>query len=321
MKLGTMEFWSVPLGILAGFFSVTAFFIANSPSEFYYQTVFSQFSYRVGGNIQPFFAQISKLPEGLSSITTFPNDMLSDTISMLCVILAVVWIVLLLIKTRANFTRSNLFLLVTMSTSLALCSLFNPFGAMRYMAPLFIFLPLAIASFIPDIDCKSVSGRLALKSRGEKAMLIITALLIVLFSAGTLAMHRNYSYVEAGNITCEEQSYLEAIAYLKQAGAENVYSMNPVLIALAPELTSNVEFDAYGYLFTSGHSPESLIENQIAAGVDYVVIDTFLTRLISQKAKMQEFMKLLEQNGTLVKVITPSNPELLQIKIYSLQGN
>jgi hypothetical protein len=134
-------------------------------------------------------------------------------------------------------------------------------------------------------------------------------------------MHRNYSYVEAGNITCEEQAYRETIAYLKQAGAKNVYAMNPVLIALAPELTSNVEFDAYGYLFTAGHSPESLIENQIAAGVDYVVIDTFLTRLISQKAKMQEFMKLLEQNGTLVKVITPGNPELLQIKIYSLQGN
>jgi hypothetical protein len=63
-----------------------------------------------------------------------------------------------------------------------------------------------------------------------------------------------------------------------------------------------------------------LIKEQLADGVDYIVVDAFGSMLAITQPQMREFMQQVEQQGTLIKIITPENFTALGERIYSFSN-
>jgi len=259
------------------------------------------------------------LPQALTQLFSFPNGLLTDTISTLSIATAAVVLVVLLIKVRQNHARTSQFLLTNLLISLPLCAIFNPFGELRYFTSAFIFMLLAIASFTPLVNSKLASTQLSLKLLWGNTPIIILTILLVIFLGGTLALSQNYNYSGTGKITYEEIAYRDTIDYLKQLRANKIWA-SPIIPALDPELITTSKFDTFGYMFVIGTPVETLIKEQLADGVDYIVVDAFGSMLAITQPQMREFMQQVEQQGTLIKIITPENFTVLGERIYSFSN-
>ena len=292
-------------GTVGGFILVTGFFIAVAPHEFFNQTLLSQLGYRVGDTMGGIIGRISLLIS--SGITTDKVNLLSMAFTL------GVFLALLI---RRKFTRANIFLLATLFVSIPLCATFDPFGAIRFFAPAFIFALLAMASFTPNLNTELLASKLTAQAVLKIAGLIVALLVILASITGTVTLMRQYNFMGPGQRTYEEQAYSETISYLKEVGAEKVYSLSPIVPALSPKLSTGLEFDTFGLLLVLRQTPETVVKYQLAEGVDYMMLDAF--QLLGLRAReLNELAIEVCQQGTLVKRIVPGELPILGIEIYA----
>jgi 4-amino-4-deoxy-L-arabinose transferase-like glycosyltransferase len=295
-------------GIVAGFILVTGFFIIIAPHEFFNQTLLSQLGYRVGDTMGGIIERISLL---ISSGTT------TDKVNLLSLVFALGVFLALLI--RRKFTRANIFLLVALFVSIPLCATFAPFGAIRFFTSVFIFALPAMASFIPSLDMELLVGRMTKQTALQIAGLIVVLLVILASTIGTVTLMRQYNFMGPEKLTYEEQAYSEAISYLEEVGARKVFSLSPIVPALAPELSTSPEFDTFGLLLVLGQTPENVVKYHLEEGVDYMMLDAF--QLLGLRAReLNELATEVRRQGTLVKAIVPGELPVLGIEIYATPG-
>ena len=291
-------------GIVAGFILVTGFFIAIAPHEFFNQTLLGQLGYRVGDTTGGIIGRFRFI--GLSTTTDLVN--IVSLVFPLGVFLALI--------IRRKFTRANIFLLATLFVSIPLCATFDPFGAIRFFAPAFIFALPAMASFTPSLNMELLAKKLTAQAALKSAGLIVALLVILASTIGTVTLMRHYNFMGPEKLTYEEQAYSEALSYLEEVGAEKIYSLSPILPALSPELSTSPEFDTFGLLMVLRQTPETVVKYQLAEGVDYMMLDAF--QLLGLRAReLNELAIEVCQQGTLVKRIVPGELPILGIEIYA----
>jgi 4-amino-4-deoxy-L-arabinose transferase-like glycosyltransferase len=291
-------------GIVAGLILVAGFFIAIAPQEFLNQTMLSQLGYRVGDTMGTIIEKFIFFDSG----TTTTKVNILSLVFPLGVFLA------LLI--RRNFSRANIFLLAAMFVSIPLCATFDPFGEVRYFTSAFIFALFAMASFAPPLEAKLLANRMTRQSALKSAGLIVALLVILASIGGTVTLMRQYNFMGPEQITYEEEAYGEALDYLEEVGTEKVYSLNPIVPALSPELSTSLEFDTFGLLFVLKQTPETVIAYQLEERVDYLIVDAF--QLLGLRGReVAELTAEIRQQGTLVKEIIPGELPILGLEIYA----
>lgn len=303
------EIWLLAAGAVAGFMLVTGFFLAKYPHEFISQTLSSQIGFRVGniplenyaGVLNPFQINWTK------------------PITNLCIYLVILVFIALLIRRR--FTNANLFLFVGLWISLTLSFFFNSFGQIRYFVSPFIFALFSIESFIPALDFKSISRQLTFKTLRYNSGFITALALLLLCTAGILTLLKNdYNYMGPSGITYEEQANRETVAYLESLGARKVYSLDPIIPALSPQINSTLDFDTFGMLAVLKNTPDDILKLETDSGIDYIIINSVPRLLGLSTGEFGDLALKVSQNARLVKTIVPGELPIFQVEVYALYG-
>ncbi len=311
------EFWILIAGIIAGFLMVTGYFIIKTPRLFFDQTLFSQLGYRVGNRFETISLKLARLSPGIHQILAFSRGTFAETISTLCVLLCIVLFIVLLFKKKRS--KSDIFFLVTGLISLILCSFFNPIGETRYFVSFYLFILLAIVIFVPALNIDQAKQQITFHSLRSNITFIVTCLLLIFFLGSTIILRMDYNFLNSTNLTYEEQTYKETIAYLESVKAKKIYAIDPIIPALATNLNSALEFDTFGKIITIDGSPDKYFQSLVDEGVDYVVIDPFsLLGITSSGQNIRELISDIQKNGVLVKTIVPNDVAILGTQIYQV---
>ena len=310
--------WLLISGTIVGFLIVVGFFIIQTRQEFFSQTFSSQMGYRVGNTISYIVTQLRELPSGIWKILVFSRGTFHTTIAMVCVLLGIVFLIALFFKKRRS--KPDIFLLIAALICLPLCSLFNPFGTMNYFVSFYIFILLAIITFIPAININTVNEQITIRSMVANLASIILVLAVLIYIGGTIALRIDYSFLNSKHLTYEEQSYRDTINYLESVGAKKVYTIDPIIIALAPNLNPTpVNFDMFGAVMTMKKSPAVFYQEVLNQGIDYAVIDQSALLSINPQGKsIGELSLLIRENGVLVKSFAPNEVGILGTSIYKV---
>jgi len=317
MGLLKRDFWLMIAGIAAGYFLITGYFIIKTPQAFLNQTILTQLGYRVGNTADSILNRIRGLTYGLHDIIHFSRGSFEYAIATMCVIFGVMAVIALLFK--RNRSKPDIFFLTTTLICLPLCSLFSTFGRIRFFASFYLFILLALVTFVPMLDTSKVNEQMTLRSLRTYGGTITIGLLILIFIAGTIILRLDYNFLNSFNLTYEELSYKDTIKYLKDVGAKKIYTFDPVISALAPELNSVHDFDTFGNLITMHRNPSVYYQELMNEGIDYAVIDPFsLLSLTSSGVNLQEFIDDIRQNGTLVMTVAPNDLQVLGTEIFKV---
>jgi hypothetical protein len=305
------DIWLLIAGIMAGFLLVTGFFIVKFPQTFFSQTISSQTSYRIGNTESYIVNQLKQLPLGIREIFQLIKGHIQNTVAMVCILAGLVLLVILFFKRKRS--QADIFLLGVMLVCLPLCSMFNPFGDMRYFASFYIFLLLSLSTFIPEVSPKTAVNF------GVAAV----ALSVLVFMFGTIALRMNYNFLNSTHMTYEEQAYDETISYLNSVNAHDVYTMSPIIIALAPALNPTpLAFDTFGNVMTTNKSPAAFYQEVLNLGTDYAVIDDSSLFSIHPGAQsIGEVAVEIRENGVLIKNITPNGVGILGTAIFKVTNH
>jgi len=276
--------------------------------------VLSQLGYRVGGGWKYFFARFENLGGGLGEMFRFDTAHLGYTITTLSILLAAA--VLAVLFMRRDFAHPRLFLTAGLVTALPACSLLSPFGTTRYFLPLFIFLMLAVASFVQPLSGET-SAALSRATLRRNAGLLAALGLAVLYTAGTASMRLSYNFTPGGRVTYEETAYRQAVDYLRQAGAKKVYAVNPIITALAPDIGGTTGYDTFGLLFVMDRPARDLVADQQAQGVSYTVLDGWAPLFAIAHAELRPLVAAIEQAGDPAATLVPETLVALEVRIYA----
>ena len=311
------EFWILVGGIIASFSLVTGYFIVKFPREFFAQTLFSQLGYRVGNNVETINHKLARLPSGIRQMLVFSRGTFAETISTLFVAGCIILLIVLLFK--KNRAKPDVFFLTATVVSLLLCSFFNPIGETRYFVSFYLFILLAIVTFIPALKINQMKEQFNIHSLFMNIGSIGFSLLLIICLAGTIVLRMDYNFLNSTNLTYEEQSYKETIAYLENVKAKKIYVIDPIIPALSPNLKSVLEFDTFGKIITMNGSPDIYYQAILNEGVDYVVIDPFCLLSINYSGQhIRELIDDIQKNGVLVKRIVPNDVAILGTQIYEV---
>jgi uncharacterized membrane protein len=294
-------FGQLILGTLMGFFGVTAFFVARMPHEFIYQTVLMQ-------QTRP----LVEIPSFVMIRVAFYAVGFSK-MSFISILLSLPMAILILRK--HNFSRSDAFLAISIMLALLFAQDFICLPR-YYIAPV-LFFTLGVASLTPVIDASIFRFRLLDTMVKNRVITLFT--LCLLFSSLTAVLLKDYiGYDIANPFTAPdtEKVYQATAEYLRSVGAKKVYAVNPIYLALAPDLTSTLDTDSYGLLWLAGIPAEQLIKEKIFEGVDYVVIDAWV-RWWNDSTE-QQLIQAVEKFGQVATVIEPNST--VSTVIYSFSG-
>jgi len=302
------DIWMLIAGITAGFLLVTGFFIIKYPQAFFSQTISSQVAYRGGNNLDYIINQLRQLPTGIRDIFLLIKGSFENTIMMVCVLVGIALLITLFFKRKRS--NADIFLLVAALICLPLCSLFNPFGEMKYFASFYVFLLLAIVTFIPEMNLHTATN----------AGSVIVTVSMLVFLGGTIALRMNYNFLNSARMTYEEQSYKDTINYLESIGAKKVYTMSPIIIALAPNLNPTpLFFDTFGNLIIMKDSPTAFYQNVLDSGVDYAVIDQSALLSISPGSQSIGGVSMqIRAKGTEVQSFVPNGVGILGTSVFKV---
>jgi len=285
------KIWLFPAGTIAGFFAVTGYFWTIAPSGYINQTLVMQLGR--GGTEFPSFV-------GLVRITFMESSFLK--ISGVILLLGV--FVLILLLNRKHFLRTDAFIFTGMTVSFVLCQAF--YQLPRYYVSVLIYVVLGISQLLS-------LGRLTDFKAGSflrlsPARIKVTGLLLVfaLFTSSTLVLLNNYTGwdVLGGNrfASNEEQVYKEAVNYFEENKAAKVFSINPIFPALSKDIPSTLDFDTFALLWLEEIPPSEIVENAKNDGVDYVIIDPWLSWWGNPWGiQARQLMASVVRNGDLVK--------------------
>jgi len=312
------DIWLLVAGMIIGFLLITGFFIIKFPHDFFSQTLSSQIGYRVGNTAEYIINQLKALPRGIHNILFLVKGNFQNTVAMICVLFGIILLITLFFKRKRS--KTDIFFLIATLICLPLCSLFNPFGTMSYFASFYVFLLLAIVTFIPHINAKTVNDQISIHSINTNLGAVIVTLSMLVFMSGTIALRMNYNFLNSTHMTYEEQSYDDTIAYLEQVGAKKVYTMDPIIIALAPNLNPYpVDFDMFGSIMTMNGSPVVFYQKVLSTGIDYADIDqSALLSMNPDAIAIGELSVQIRDNGVEVKSITPNGVGILGTSIFKV---
>ncbi len=296
--------WLLLGGAALGFIGIVGFFLVKTPQEFISQTILFQEN-----------KPLAEFPSLVSLIRIAPSAPSFLEVAFLSILLAIPVIFVLLNK--QNFSKSVFFLSATLIVSLAFCQLFPALP--RYYTAIFPFLFLGIAQFVPPPDTVTLTTRLkGLATRLKASLLAILAIFLFFMSvtAVLLTNYTGYDVLGVGLPSEEEEVYRETISYLEGAGAEKVYSDNPIVPALSPNLNSTLHFETFAMLWLEKKPPEELVSDIIDDGVDYVALTRWAKQWGNPYKEKVDLYQAVRRNGRLMRVIGPDSP--CSIEIYLL---
>jgi len=297
--------WLLLAGTVIGFFIVTSFFWVKMPQEFIYQTFLIQ-------QFRPYV----EFPSLVAMIRIAPISSSFLTMAFLPILLAIPLALALLNKRL--FSNGDCFLSVAMIVSLALCQGF--YYLPRYHISLFPFLLLGVSCLMPPLNVKMLTVKLQSLTPRIKAGLLVVLASFSLFLCLSIVLLTNYTGYDVDwpwLPSNEEYVYSETIDYLEGAGAKKVYAVNPIFPALSSHLDSTLAFDSFALLWLERIPPEKLVNDRIAEGVDYIVLDSWVRYWRYPYAEQTlELIQQVRRNARLVKVIAPDS--LISTEIYAL---
>jgi hypothetical protein len=128
----------------------------------------------------------------------------------------------------------------------------------------------------------------------------------------------NSNYAEFDHTTAvytpdAKEAYTETIAYLESVSAQKVYSVDPMISALAPGIAFTPDFDAYSILWLENEAPDTFIQDQISQGVDYIVVSNIWIGNIGPNNIAQELLTAITARCRLAKIINPDSFDFFTI--------
>lgn len=296
--------WLLLGGVALGVLGTIGFFLVKTPGEFISQTILFQQN-----------KPLAEFPSLVSLIRIAPSAPSFLEVAFLPTLFAIPIIFALLNK--KNFSKSVFFLSATLITSLVFCQVFPALP--RYYISIFPFLFLGIAQFAPPPGTIKLTTRLRGLATRFKASLLAMLAVFLFFTGVTAVLLTNYTGYDVLGIGLpseEEEVYQETISYLEGAGAKKIYSDNPILPALSPNLNSTLHFETFAMLWLEQKPPEELIRDVIDDGVDYVALTQWATQWGNPYKEDVDLRQAVRRNGRLMRVIGPDSP--CSIKIYLL---
>jgi len=248
-------------GTLLGFLVVTAVFLIKMPQDFIYQTVILQqnrsmveypalIGFIRGVLLMPAFLRLSFIPV----LLTIP--------------------VIFIILNKARFNKSDCFIAITLITSLLLCQFFQALP--RYYVSTLIFLFLGIAQLVRPLSLEILKTRFVNITTFVKVRVFSVFAVLALFLSISLLLLSNYTPFDVAWAifpSNEEYVYDKTVEYLESAEAKRVYAISPSFPAMSSEIESTVAFDTFSLLWLQEKRPDEIVDNLVAEGVDYIVID------------------------------------------------
>lgn len=296
--------WWLVGGVALGFFAVIGFFLARMPGEFISQTILFQEN-----------KPLAEFPSLVSLIRIAPSAPGFLEVAFLSVLLAIPIIFALLNK--ENFSKGVFFVSATLITSLVFCQLFPALP--RYYVAIFPFLFLGIAQFAPPPGTVKLTTQLKGLAPRLKTSLVVISAIFIFFTGVSVVLLTNYTGYDVlgvGLPSQEEQVYQETVSYLEGAGAKKIYSDNPILPALSPNLKSTLHFETFAMLWLEQKPPEELVEDIIADGVDYVALTRWAKQWGNPYGEKLDLHEAVRRHGRLMTVIEPDSA--CSIEIYRL---
>ncbi len=285
-------------GVAVGFVALVGPFFIGAPGEFLRQTLFLH-QQRTVAEVPSFVGLVRVLP--VSDIS-----LLLVSIPVLCGIP-----VIFLLLHRKAFSRSDAFVAVTLGLAFLLCQAFPPMP--RYYICIYplVFLGLSWIVGTPGV---ALPKRIKHVTCGVMCVLFLAAL------ASTVVVLLRYSpdsSVRDGQMyTPDERAYVQVAASLKDVGAEKVYAVNPVFAALAEDTESSIRVDTFAELFLERSPAREVLEDLGAEGVDYVVLDPWLTYWGDSWIEGCLFADAVRHNSRLVDTIRYGSRD--HVEIYEL---
>ena len=297
------EVWGLVLGALLSFVLVNIFFWLKAFPEFVNQTLMLQ------NDRSTIFPSFIGLIYSIASASGFGK------IDFLPMILALPLALILLNK------RSASKIAVSLSFGIIIAFIACQFlpAASRYYISIFPFSLIALSLLVPldqgllSIDLKTISPNIL---SGLAALMAI----FVIFISTSVVLISNGSYCEFDNpfdnasslyTPDAREAYTETIDYLKSISAQKVYSVDPMISALASSIKSSTDFDAFSSIRLGKESPDNFIQNQISQGVDYIVVSNIWNMGHSDIG--QELLNAISARYHLIKIINPDSFDFFTI--------
>ena len=303
------EIYLLVLGVFAGFFAVTGFFWLRTPQQFIDQTLIMQ-----GGRTSNLW-----FPAFAGTISQFFSGSTFAKMAYLPVLASLPVALFLLNKRKL----SPLEFLASFGAIIALflCQ-FLMYDTPRYDVSVYPFFLLSL-SFLIIRGGESVFAVFKPKLLFIKPALQGMMAVIIIFTSTSIALLSNYGEYDIGNVVPAPDAknvYNQIDDFLKSVPVDKIYAVDPITIALNPELKFTHEFDTYSLLWIVKEDPEKLIEDQIKQGVNYIVVnDGWLLYVGSFNSKMLELNRAVMAHGHMVKTIY--SPTMGPTTIYAIGDN
>jgi len=304
------EIWYLAAGILSSFLIVTGYFLIKTPYQFVNQTFLLQGAR--GNNLL--------FPSILPTIETLIGASTTAKLAYLPIFLALP--VALIVLNKHLVSPAEIFVSFGIIIAMVFCQFMLP--APRYYVSLYPFFLLGLSFLIPqdanlvNVDIKSLSPQIT------SALISIVAVFFLFISAGCVLLV-NYGEYDTGVVIPTPDAryvYQQTDNFLNSISAKKIYSVDPIFTALDPKLGSTTAVDTFSLLWLAKESPEQFIRDQIAQGVDYVVVDNtwinFPTNTNNQAAGL---VSAMQSHGRLVGIVTPGLPIFTTIWALNVDKN
>jgi hypothetical protein len=298
------EVWGLVLGAVLSFVLVNIFFWIKAFPEFVNQTLTLQ-SGRAA--VIEFFPSFTGMIYNFALTTGFLK------VAFIPMLLALPLALILLNKRSA----SQLEMLVAFGiiTALVVCQFLPSYP--RYYISVFPFFLIALALLVP-LDAGLLSSDLKAMSPGIMAGLSAFMAVFLIFVSTSAVLTENSNYSEFDHTTAvytpdAKEAYMETIDYLDSIHAQKVYSVDPMISALAPGIAFTPDFDAYSILWLENESPDTFIQDQISQEVDYIVVSNIWIGNIGPNNIAQELLTAITARCRLVKIINPDSLDFFTI--------
>ena len=301
------EIWYLIAGALSGFFIVIVFFLVKAPHQFISQTLLMQNS---RGNIISF-------PSVQFAVQVLSNATPTAKLAYLPAFLALP--VALLVLNKHTLSAAEIFISFGLFFTLFFCQFLALIP--RYFLSMYPFFLLELSFLMPQeanlikADFKSLSPPV------RTALLGIIASFLLFISLSCVLLVNYGEYDQAIIIPSPDAHYVyqQTDNFLNSISAKAVYSVNPIFTALDPKLQFTSDFDTYSLLWMGTESPDHFVKDQIAHGVDYVVVDNNWLANIGPPA--QELSQSIENRGRLVGIVAPGLPTFTTIWALNVDKN
>ena len=298
--------WPLPLrdtvlalgGLVAGFLLVVGPLFVQAPAEYLRQTVFLHQQ-----------RTVAEIPSLVGVIRVLPINDVSLTLVALPVLCTIP--ILFLLPHRRDFSRADAFIVVALAVAFLMCQVFPPMP--RYYICIYPLVFLGIARLVSGLGTRP-EGLTWYVTHGAMVALFIASLLSTVL---VISRYSPDSDLRNGRLyTPDEYAYTQVAASLETMGAQKVYAVNPAFVAMARDLQSSSRVDTFAELFLESRPADELLDDLAVEGVDYVVLDPWLTYWGDSWPETRLFAEAVRSNSRLVDTVEYGLTD--HVEIYEL---